>query len=357
MHYLGNPDYAHDGSDRVGVLLVNHGSPTAPETGAVRRYLRSFLSDPRLVELPRWLWWPLLNGIILLSRPPRTAGKYRRIWSAAGSPMDRISAELLEKLQARCELLYGGRLQLALGMSYGQPSIAAGLDELRNAGCTRVLILPLYPQYTAVTVGSVFDLATRALQRWRWVPELRFVNGYADQPEYIAALAESLRAHWARNGRAQRLLLSFHSLPQDYADAGDPYPCFCEKTARLLAAELGLADDQYTVAYQSRFGRGQWLRPYTEDLLEAWREAGVRSVDIICPGFAVDNLETLEEIQLDYAQRFAAGGGTLRLVSCLNAGDGQLATLEALLRQQLRGWEDALKPARLVPPVGASAGR
>ncbi len=357
MKYLGNPEYRHDGSDRVGLLLVNNGSPERPDIPSVRRYLRNFLGDPRLIELPRWLWLPILNGLILLTRPPRTARKYRSIWTDQGSPMNAWSDELITTLREKLADQYGERLHATLGMSYGKPSVATGLDELRNAGCTRLLIVPLYPQYAAVTTGSVFDSVSRALQRWRWVPELRFVNGYESQPEYIKALADSLRAHWATHGRADKLMLSFHSMPKKYADGGDPYPCFCEKTTRLLASELGLNDDDYSLTYQSRFGRGEWLQPYTEDVLTDWRDQGVTSVDLICPGFAVDNLETLEEIEEDYAGQFATAGGKLRLVPCLNAGPGQVATLSALVAKHLVGWESSLQAAAGVPPLRAGAGR
>ncbi|MDJ0929052.1 MAG: ferrochelatase [Gammaproteobacteria bacterium] len=355
MKYLGNPNYAHDGSDRVGLLLVNHGSPDDTDTASVRRYLRGFLADPRLVELPRWLWLSILNGIILVTRPPRTARKYKQIWTAQGSPLNVICEALLDGLRARLESSYGDRLRLALGMTYGHPTAAEGLDELRNAGCTRILVLPLYPQYAAVTIGSVFDVVSSALQRWRWIPELRFVSGYPDLPEYITALADSLRAHWAEHGRAEKLLLSFHSMPAKYAAKGDPYPCFCEKTSRLLAQELRLGDDEYTLAYQSRFGRGEWLQPYTEDLLAQWRDDGVQSVDIICPGFSVDNLETLEELRVDYTAQYAEGGGELRVVPCLNAAPAHVDALEKVVRQQLQGWEDSLRAVQAVPPLRQDA--
>jgi len=357
MRYLGNPEYRHDGSDRVGLLLVNNGSPERPDVRSVRRYLRRFLGDPRLIELPRALWLPILNGIILLTRPPRTARKYRAIWTERGSPMQARSEDLRDALAERLRAEYGDRLRVAIGMSYGAPSVASGLDELRNGGCTRLIVLPLYPQYAGVTTGSVFDSVSRALQRWRWVPALRFVNGYESQPEYIRALAESLRDHWARRGRAEKLMLSFHSMPRKYADAGDPYPCFCERTVRLLAKELRLSEGDYSLTYQSRFGRGQWLQPYTEDVLRSWREDGVRSVDLICPGFAVDNLETLEEIEEDYAGQFARGGGELRLVPCLNAGPGQISALGAVVARHLAGWEAELRPARALPSQRTSAGR
>jgi len=357
MRYLGNPEYRHDGSDRVGLLLVNNGSPDRPDVRSVRRYLRRFLGDPRLIELPRALWLPILNGIILMTRPPRTARKYRTIWTERGSPMLAWSEDLRDALAERLQGEFGDRLNVAIGMSYGAPSIATGLDELRNAGCTRLLVLPLYPQYAGVTTGSVFDSVSRALQRWRWVPELRFINGYESQPEYIRALADSLRAHWAEHGRAEKLMLSFHSMPRKYADAGDPYPCFCEKTGRLLARELGLSENDYSLTYQSRFGRGEWLQPYTEDALRTWRDEGVETVDLICPGFAVDNLETLEEIEDDYASQFSEGGGALRLVPCLNAGSGQLSAIRAVVAKHLAGWEAGLRSAQPVPPLRAGAGR
>lgn len=354
MKYLGNPEYRHDGSDRVGVLLVNNGSPADTSIGSVRRYLRNFLSDPRLVELPRWLWLALLNGIILVTRPPRTARKYRQIWTADGSPMTTISMDLADRLQEIYKSRYGSRLRFTIGMTAGHPSVAEGLEVLRNDYCTRVLVVPMYPQYAGVTVGSVFDRVTSALQRWRWVPELRFANGYADQPEYITALADSLRAHWADYGRAEKLIFSFHAMPAKYVTEGDPYPCFCEKTSRLLAEALQLGVDDYSLTYQSHFGAGEWTKPYTEDVLNSWRDQGIKSVDLICPGFAVDNLETLEEVEMDFAAKFARDGGTLRYVRCLNAGPGQVATMRAVVDRHLRGWEDALRPTQLVPPLAAT---
>jgi ferrochelatase len=351
MKYLGNPQYRHDGSDRVGILLVNNGSPADTSVGSVRRYLRDFLSDPRLVELPRWLWLSLLHGIILVTRPPRTARRYRQIWTDNGSPMTVISEELADKLRDRLSDDFADRLKISIGMTYGYPGVPAALDELRNAACTRLLVIPMYPQYAGVTVGSVFDCVTRALQRWRWVPEVRFVSGYADQAQYIDALANTLQEHWDQHGRAEKLLVSFHALPQRYAMEGDPYPCFCEKTARLLADKVGLGQDDYTLAYQSHFGTGKWTRPYSEDVLKEWRKEKVRTVDMICPGFSIDNLETLEEIELEFAEDFAKGGGKLRFVPCLNARDDHVTSIEALIRDQLRGWEQALRPIQAVPPL------
>ena len=319
----------------AGLLLINLGSPDAPERGAVKRYLRQFLSDPRVVETPRWLWWPILNGVILNLRPQRSAAAYRRIWKPEGSPLLLHTHAMAEGLQARL----GDRVQVEMAMRYGNPSIPAGLEKLRDAGCERILVFPLYPQYSATTTASAFDAVTEALRRWRWIPELRLIAHYYDHPDYIAALAAAVRDHQAQHGKPDRLLISFHGIPQRYADQGDPYPHQCRATAEALAATMELEPGQWEMSYQSRMGREPWLTPATADRLAALPGEGVRSVQVICPGFAADCLETLEEIAMENRDRFlAAGGETFGYIPCLNESPAHLDALAALARQHLGGW-------------------
>ncbi len=314
----------------AGVLLVNLGTPDAPTAPALRRYLREFLSDPDVVTLPRLLWLPLLYAIVLPFRPARSAEAYARIWTPQGSPLLLNSRALAEKLAARL----GAGMKLALGMRYGSPTIASALAELKTAGVTRLALLPLYPQYAAATSGSTQRAVRKALGRMDWAPELRIVQDYHDRPAYIAALAASVRRHWTARGRGQKLIVSFHGIPRQVSEAGDPYAAQCAVTARRLAEELGLAQDAWQLAFQSRFGKAEWLKPYTDVVLRECAARGERVVDVICPGFPADCLETLEEIALRYAEGFrAAGGERLNYIPALNADDAQVELLASLLRE------------------------
>ena len=337
---IGTPDYAHGTPDRVGVLLVNLGTPDDPSPGAVRRYLAEFLRDPRIIEMPRALWWLVLHGVILRTRPKRSAHAYRRIWTPAGSPLLLESRALGDGLAQRLRQRCGEHVVTELAMTYGQPSIAAALTRLRQQNVRHLLVVPLYPQYSSTTTGSVFDLVTRELRRWRWLPELRFITHYHDDPAYLDALATHIAA--ARGEQpAERLLFSFHGLPQRNLLAGDPYHCQCHKTARLVAERLGLSATQWAVAFQSRFGRAEWLQPYTSELLAVWARAGVSSVDVVCPGFAADCLETLEEIALANRQVFLeAGGTTYRYLPALNDDPGHIAALAGLVERHAAGWPE-----------------
>ena len=319
----------------AGLLLVNLGTPDSPAPADVRRYLAEFLWDPRVVETPRWLWWPLLHGIILNTRPRRSAEAYRRIWTEAGSPLLLHTKRQAKALQARL----GGQVKVVPAMRYGNPSIAAGLLELREAGCERILVFPLYPQYSATTTASTFDAVTEELRRWRRVPELRFIGQYHSESGYIAALAASIREYQQENGTPEKLILSFHGIPQRYAEAGDPYPRQCEHTARLLAEALGLEDDRWQLTYQSRMGREPWLQPYTSATLEALAREGVRQVQVLCPGFAADCLETLEEIAMENRDIFLAHGGErYGYIPCLNDRPDHVEALAAIARSHLGGW-------------------
>jgi len=324
----------------VGVLVTNLGTPAAPTTAAVRRYLAEFLADPRVVELPRWLWLPILYGVILPVRPRRSAAAYRLVWTEDGSPLlvnARRQAAALEEVLNR-----GGRgaVKLALGMRYGEPSIASALTSLEQAGARRVLVLPLYPQYSASTTASTYDAVFATMARVRRIPELRLVCDYHDHPGYIEALAESVRA--ARRARPEggRLLMSFHGLPQRYCDAGDPYELQCRETARRVAECLDEPADNWAVAFQSRVGREKWLQPYTEDVLREWAEAGVDRVEVLCPGFSADCLETLEEIAMRGEELFrASGGASLHYIPALNAEPKHIDALADIVLGRIRDWQ------------------
>ncbi len=339
--YQPTTGFAHGTADSTGVLLVNLGTPDAPTPAAVRRFLKQFLGDPRVVEFPRALWWLVLNGIILRVRPSRSAAAYREIWTDEGSPLMLHSVALADGLAASLEQRAPGRYRLELAMTYGDPSIPAAIDRLREAGANRLLVLPLYPQYSGTTTAPVFDVVTRKLQGMRWIPETRFINQYHDAPAYIRALASSIEEHWQANGRGSHLLFSFHGVPQYTLDGGDPYHCQCQKTGRLVAEQLGLADDAWTLSFQSRVGRAEWLRPYTDETVVALGKSGLGTLDVACPGFATDCLETLEEIAMQNAGFFTEnGGGELRYIPALNARDDHVAALADLVEQHAAGWPD-----------------
>jgi ferrochelatase len=346
---MNNPDnktFQHDAPDITGVLLVNLGTPDAPDRAAVRRYLKEFLWDPRVVEMARPLWWLVLNLVILNTRPRRSAHAYAKVWTDAGSPLLVISRHQCAALQAGLQEQFGTDVKVVLAMRYGNPSIAAGLDELRQAGARRLLVLPLYPQYSATTTASTFDAVTQVLQTWRWLPETRFINHYHDFPAYIAALAASVRNYWTEHGEPERLVMSFHGIPQDYFHAGDPYHCECQKTGRLLAAALDLPADRWLLTFQSRLGPKQWLKPYTDKTLMALGKEGVNNVHVICPGFSADCLETLEEISLEDRDIFlAAGGNDFGYIPCLNADPAHITALLQLVGQHAGDWLAHAGPA------------
>ena len=336
--YLGSTDYDHRTPERIGVLLVNLGTPDAPDTASVRRYLNEFLSDPRVIEYPRWLWWLILHGVILRIRPSRSAHAYQQVWTSEGSPLLVHSRQLTKELQRALSSHLHPDIRVVLGMSYGEPSLSRALEQLRTAQVRKLIVLPLYPQYSGSTTGSVFDAVTRQLQRWRWVPDLQFINHYHDEPAYIAALADSVRQHWQTHGK-QHLLLSFHGLPKQYLLRGDPYFCQCHKTGRLLAEQLQLGRDEWSMSFQSRVGREEWLRPYTDELLLQYAVNGPRKLSVLCPGFAADCLETLEEIALRNREDFLkAGGESFDYIPALNAGNNHVQVLQQLITRHAQNW-------------------
>ncbi len=339
MRFAPEPRFDHGHTERTAVLLVNLGSPRAPTAQAVRPYLAQFLSDPRVVEIARPLWWLILHGVILRIRPAKSAAKYRLVWMAEGSPLavwtERLSKLLLGSLGER-----GHRIEVRHAMRYGSPSIDVVLNELKSANVTRVLVLPLYPQYAGATTASVGDAVMSWAQGQRRVPELRFVSSYHDDPGYIDALAHSVRRHWQMNGRGDRLVLSFHGVPERSLQLGDPYHCHCHKTARLLRESLGLSSDELLVTFQSRFGKAKWLQPYTEPTLKALAAKGLQRVDVMCPGFVADCLETLEEINQEARQAFLdAGGREFNYIPCLNDDMPWTRALATIAEQHLMGWE------------------
>jgi len=332
-------DFRHDQEDCTGVLLVNLGTSAAPTPAAVRRYLAEFLWDPRVVEIPRPLWWLILHGVILRFRPAKVARAYEAIWTPQGSPLLSISGRLADVLQQRLSEKIPQRIEVALGMRYGEPSIEKALQSLRARGLRRLLVVPHYPQYSATTTASIFDAVTAVLQGWRWLPELRFIQHYHDHPGYIQALAESVRQHWEGRPQPEKLLMSFHGIPRRYFLAGDPYYCECQKTARLLADELGLNETQWQLTFQSRVGSEPWLQPYTDKTLVAWGKEKLASVDVICPGFSIDCLETLEEINQQDRKIFQShGGGEFSYIAALNDSPAQVELLTELIGAHLQGW-------------------
>jgi ferrochelatase len=336
--------YSHGRPRRTAVLLVNLGTPDEPTAPALRRYLAEFLSDPRVVEIPRLPWMLILHGIILRTRPARSAAKYASVWTPEGSPLAVWTQRQRDALEA---VLHGRghHVQVRHAMRYGNPGIPAAMDALRAEGATRVLVLPLYPQYAAATTASIFDKVSTWARAARRLPELRFVGEFHDDPAYIAALAASVRAHWAERGRGDQLVLSFHGVPERSLLLGDPYHCQCHKTARLLAEALGLQKSEVKVTFQSRFGKAKWLEPYTEPTLVQLAGTGVKRVDLMCPGFVADCLETLEEIDQEAREAFLGAGGTqFEYIPCLNAAPAWIDALAGVTERHLAGWDTRTTP-------------
>lgn len=339
--YIGLGGQSYEQPGRAGVLLVNLGTPEAPTAHALRPYLAEFLGDPRVIEYPRWLWWLILHGVILRIRPAKSAHAYARVWTAEGSPLRAGSEKLTTKLQTELSDVAHGPVQVALAMRYGEPSVRTQIEQMQREGVRRLLILPLYPQYSATSSGSVIDAVADTLKQLRWPPELRIVNDYHDDPAHIEALATSIERWWAVNGHGDKLLLSFHGIPQRYVAAGDPYFHQCHVTARLLRTRLGLDESQLAVSFQSRVGREPWLQPYTDETVKRLAHEGIKRLDVACPGFAVDCLETLEEIAMQNRDFFLeAGGDALRYIPALNDSSEQVTSLSALILRHAQGWQE-----------------
>jgi ferrochelatase len=339
--YKSVPSFEHGTPESLGVLLLNLGTPDAPTPTAVRRYLAEFLKDPRVVEISRPLWWLVLHGVILRVRPSRSARAYQAVWTERGSPLLDVARRQAKGLQERMAQRFGRGALVELGMRYGNPSVAESLGRMKAANVRRLLVLPLYPQYSGTTTASVFDAVTDELSTWRWLPELRFINHYHDNRAYINAIIDSIRAAWAEQGEPERLLFSFHGIPKRYFMAGDPYHCHCHKTARMVVEGLGLAEDRWMVSFQSRVGRDEWLQPYTDETLKLWGSDGVKSVHVVAPGFSADCLETLEEIDVENRSYFLeAGGESYHYIPCLNDDPAHIEMMMGLVEQHVAGWPE-----------------
>ncbi|GAB4124099.1 MAG: ferrochelatase [Sideroxydans sp.] len=354
MTYRTEPAFTHGTPEKTGILLVALGTPDAPTARAVRPYLKQFLGDPRVVEIPRAVWWVILNGIILNVRPKKSAAKYASIWMPEGSPLRVHTERQAVLLEGALRTRTSAPFAVEYAMRYGNPSIPAALARLKAQNCQRLLVVPLYPQYAASTTATALDVVFDELKHWRNQPALRTIKHFHDDPGYIRALAANIRHAWQQRGRPDKLLMSFHGLPRYTLDKGDPYHCECHKTARLLAAELGLQDGQWAISFQSRFGRAEWLQPYTTTMLKQWGQQKIGRVDVVCPGFVADCLETLEEIAQEGREDFLhAGGGDYHYIPCLNERDDWIAALAKLVMDNLAGWLDepdraALEQGRLL---------
>lgn len=342
MKYVGRPNYQHGSPEKLGVLMVNLGTPDAPDTKSVRRYLKQFLSDPRIIELPRALWMLILHGVILRVRPAKSAEAYREVWDDnTGSPLMHYSLAQVDAMKVRLQNRFGDDVTVALGMRYGSPSVDHALTEMERNNVRRLLVLPMYPQYSGTTTASVFDEVANRLQRTRWIPETRFINQFCDHANYIKALANSVRESWQEHGQGDLLVTSYHGIPKRYLLNGDPYHCLCHKTTRLLAAELGLSENQYRVVFQSRVGKEEWLRPYCDETMKALPSEGITSIDVISPAFSADCLETLEEIEGENKEYFIEAGGTrFQYIPCLNDRADHMDMLAELVTQHCQGWPE-----------------
>jgi len=331
MKFVGEEDFKHQNRQKTGVLICNLGTPETYKTKDVRRFLRQFLSDGRVIEIPKIIWWFILNGIILTLRPSKSAKLYKSVWTKEGSPLLVLSKKLTEKLKKSV----GDSCEVELAMRYGNPSMESALMSLKNKNCRKLIVIPMFPQYSGTTTGSIFDEVARVLSKWRWVPSLSFVNSYHDQPEYINALADSLSNH-IKNNSPQKIIFTYHGIPKRNFDLGDPYQCYCQKTTRLVAEKLNLEDDTYITTFQSRFGPAEWLKPYTSDTMGELPLQEVKNVLVVAPAFSVDCLETIEEIDQENKEIFLkAGGEKFTYVPCLNDSSGQVNLLKAIIDKHL----------------------
>ncbi len=339
MTYKTEPTHAHGTPVKTGILLVNLGTPDAPTPSSVRTYLKEFLGDPRVVEIPKAIWWLILNGIILNTRPKKSAAKYATVWMKEGSPLRVHTEKQTSLLQGFLSQRTKAPYVVDYAMRYGNPSIPSVMRKLKEQNCQRILVVPMYPQYAASSTATVFDIVFAELQKMRNTPALRTIKNFHNHPGYIKAMANNINEYWMKNGRPEKLLMSFHGLPQFSLDKGDPYHCECHKTARLLAQELGLQPEQYALSFQSRFGKAEWLKPYTTATLQELGKQKTKRVDVVCPGFVADCLETLEEIAMEGKEDFQhAGGGEYHYIPCLNERDDWMHALTDLVMDNLQGW-------------------
>ena len=331
MKFVGEEDFKHQNHQKTGVLICNLGTPETYKTKDVRRFLRQFLSDGRVIEIPKIIWWFILNGIILTLRPSKSAKLYKSVWTKEGSPLLVLSKKLTEKLKTSV----GDSCEVELAMRYGNPNMESALMSLKNKNCRKLIVIPMFPQYSGTTTGSIFDEVARVLSKWRWVPSLSFVNSYHDHPKYINALADSLSNH-IKNNSPQKIIFTYHGIPKRNFDLGDPYQCYCQKTTRLVAEKLNLEDDTYITTFQSRFGPAEWLKPYTSDTMGELPLQEVKNVLVVAPAFSVDCLETIEEIDQENKEIFLkACGEKFTYTPCLNDSSGQVNLLKAIIDKHL----------------------
>jgi ferrochelatase len=337
-NFKGNELYIHGSGLKTGILLTNLGTPDEPTPPSLRTYLKQFLSDGRVIETPKAIWWFILNGIVLRTRPAKSAKAYQSVWTDDGSPLLLYTKKQKNLIKQQLEKKYP-KLIFDIGMRYGNPSIAEGLNNLRNQNCDRIIVLPLYPQYCAATTGSTFDAVALELQQWRWVPSLRFIGSYYDQPLYIQALKNSIEEFWRKNDKPKKLLFSYHGIPKKYLDKGDPYHCFCRKTTRLVAESMNLPEGNYMTTFQSRFGPAEWLQPYTDKTIESLAKEGIDDIHVISPAFSSDCLETIEELNEENREIFIENGGKkFGYIPCLNDREDHILLLTSLLENELHGW-------------------
>ncbi|NTS76078.1 ferrochelatase [Catenovulum sp. SM1970] len=335
--YRGQTEAIHKQSAKTGVLLTNLGTPDSPTAPALRRYLKQFLSDPRVVEIPRLVWMIILHGIILRVRPKKSAKLYESIWTEEGSPLAVISNKQKEKLATQVKAKYGEDIVIDHAMRYGEPAIGTALSKMQAQGVNKVIVLPLYPQYAGPTTASSFDAVTQEIKTWRWIPSLHFINTYHDNPKYIDAMASSIQEHFDKHGKPEKLVLSYHGMPKAFLEWGDPYYCFCHKTTRLIAEKLSLNEEDFVMTFQSRFGKAEWLKPYTDETLESLAKAGTKKLAIVSPAFSADCLETLEELISENKEVFIeAGGEEYHYIPALNDRDDHIDMMLSLVEPHLK---------------------
>ena len=338
VKYIGEKDYEHGSKEKIGVLITNLGTPDAPNKKELKVYLNQFLSDPRVIELPKILWQIILKLVILQIRPSKSAEAYKQIWTDKGSPLLDIANRQLNKIQSSFSSK-NENIVFEVGMRYGNPSIPDALLKLQKKQVRRLLVLPMYPQYCAATTGSTFDEVTNVLQKWRWIPEMRFINQYFEEKNYIEALSNSIKSFWKKTSKPQKIIFSYHGIPKRYLTNGDPYHCFCLKTTRLVKEYMGLSDDEIMTTFQSRFGREEWLKPYTSETLKELPKQGIKNIHIISPGFSSDCLETLEELEEENKEYFMESGGeNYHYIPCLNDDDDHIDVFVNLIKKHTQGW-------------------